>query len=330
MTIFPIQEVSMSTDSFLGLLKDWDPRADQVLLQPERNEPGYWIGCPGVFGGKHTYFTYRERRPRNLDFERGWKCGVKSLSEEGASSDLWTVRKDELETASMERFALNYAGGQWELYLSFVDPADDRWRVDVVRADSIENFDVASRENVLTAASTETEGVKDPFIYREGDKEYMFLSVAQAPEISDPEAAHGTQDIFNTGHTLSSTGLAVREAGGDWVWRGIVLEPGDDGSWDQNTRRINSVLKLTDGYLAFYDGKESHESNYEEKTGLAVSRDLLNWNVISGDEPFILSDSESGSLRYLDYRIASDSIDLIYEITRPDTSHEARMHRVSL
>lgn len=322
----------MNSQTLIQLIEQWDPGHDQVLLLPEETEPGYWVGCPGVFqDGDKTFITYRRRRPRNHGAERGWHCGILELKGSAGSystEEIWSVHKDELGTASMERFAVHKVADGYELYVSYVDPADDRWRVDVIHAHDLKSFDIKTRRPVLTAASTNTEGVKDPFIFVEEGVEWMFLSVAMAGKIDDENAAHGTQDIFNTKYAKSTTAVATRVIGAtDWEWRGYVLTPENDSAWDGNTRRINSIVALSDGYLAFYDGKDSHEGNYEEQTGIAISKDLMHWTVLTPEKPIIESDSQSGSLRYIDYRFVSGSLELIYEITRPDHSHETRVHR---
>jgi len=333
MTTVATKSLNLDSKTLIELIKEWNPEHDDVLVSPEAHEPGYWVGCPGVFvDGDETFITYRQRRPRGLGAERGWHCGILQLekTESGyTTKEVWSVHKDELSTASMERFAINRrADGQLELFISYVDPADDRWRVDVMTANKITDFDPATRSTVLTAASTQTEGVKDPFIVNTADAEYMFLSVAQTAEIPDHDAAHGTKDIFNTQYAKSATGIAVRTHGSDeWQWRGFVLSPAKAPAWDQNTRRINSIIKLTDGYLGFYDGKDSHEGNYEELTGLALSENLTDWRVLTTDGPVITSDSATGSLRYLDFRLLpTGQLELIYEITRQDQSHEMRTH----
>lgn len=323
---------SMDSQTLIQLIEEWDPGHDQAILLPEETQPGYWVGCPGVFqDGEKTFITYRRRRPRNLGAERGWHCGILELKgESGAYStqEIWSVHKDELGTASMERFAIHKISDGYELYISYVDPADDRWRVDVIRARDLKSFDVKKRKPVLTATSTRTEGVKDPFIFVDNGVEWMFLSVAMAGPIHDKEAAHGTQDIFNTKFAKSTTAVATRAVGGDdWEWKGYVLTPDNDAAWDGNTRRINSVLALSDGYLAFYDGKDSHEGNYEEQTGIALSKDLMHWTVVTKEKPIIESDSPSGSLRYIDFQIVGGALELIYEITRPDHSHDTRVHK---
>lgn len=325
--------LDLESQELIDRIKNWNPSEDEVLLGPEAHEPGYWVGCPGVFvDGGETFITYRQRRPRGLGAERGWHCGILKLEETEngyTTKEIWSIHKDDLGTASMERFALNRrVDGQLELFISYVDPADDRWRVDVMTAGNITDFDPATRTTVLTAASTGTQGVKDPFIVKTADAEYMFLSVAHTSEMPDHDSAHSTKDIFNTQYAKSATGIAVRTQGSrDWEWRGFVLLPAEAPAWDQNTRRINSIVKLRDGYLGFYDGKDSHEGNYEELTGLAISQDLTTWRVLTAAGPIIESDSATGSLRYADFRLMpTGQLELVYEITRPDQSHEMRTH----
>lgn len=332
MTITPPKALNLDLQTFLSDLKNWSPGEDAVLKSPEANESGYWVGCPGVFmDGPNTYITYRQRRPRGEGAERGWHCGILQL-EQGADGyvtrEIWSIHKDQLGTASMERFALNRsADGAYELYISYVDPADDRWRVDVLTASEITDFDPSEREMVLTAEVTGSEGVKDPFIVSTEDAEWMFLSVAQTSETPNHDAAHGSKDIFNTKYAKSATGVAVRLKGSsEWKWQGYVLSPPDAAAWDKNTRRLNSIIKLKDVYLGFYDGKDSHEGNYEELTGLAISENLSEWEVLTTSAPLIISDSPTGSLRYVDFRVVAEKPELFYEVTRHDGSHEMRTH----
>jgi hypothetical protein len=329
-----LEALPLNSQTFMGMVRDWNPNNGDIIMTPEEELPGFWVGCAGIFQDSgRTYITFRKRRPRGLGAERGWYCGIAELEETGDGynhKEIWSVHKDELNTASMERFALRHSAvGGYDLYLSFVDPVDSRWRVDVLHSKSLSDFDVSKRSPVLSSQSTDTEGIKDPFILEFDGEEWMFLSVAKAAEIADADSAHGTQDIFNTKFAKSATGLATRRIGDSaWNWKGYVLEPEEGTSWDSNTRRINSVVKLSDCFLAFYDGKASHEDNYEEKTGLATSQDLVNWTVLTPNEPIVLSDSISGSVRYVDIRVVNGGAELIYELTRPDGSHDLRTHKL--
>ena len=86
------------------MMATWLPRpfdvADTVLLRaPERPEPGYWVGSPSVLvDGDVTWLTYRDRRPRGVANERGWRSAVAVSRDGRAFEDVWEVHKDELGT----------------------------------------------------------------------------------------------------------------------------------------------------------------------------------------------------------------------------------------
>jgi len=311
-------------------LPAFDPMAGTVVLAPERNEPGYWAGSPSVLRedtGK-TWLTYRQRRPRGADAERGWRCAV-AVSDDGLSfRDVWSVHKDELPTPSMERFCLRPAAGHgYRLYLSYVDPADGRWRIDSIAAGHPADFDISRRAPVLTAASTRTEGVKDPFVMQVGPVTYMFVSFA-APTADLDSRAHSTGDIYNVGVTTHPTGLAVSNDGQDFAWHGEVLPVGH--GWDRYQARLTSALPVPGGYFGFYDGSVSHEENYEERCGIAVSSDLHTWRSGSDDRPWVQSSHATGSARYFDAFISGGEWWVYYELTRADHAHELRLIRLPM
>lgn len=307
----------------------FDPEAGITVLAPERAEPGYWVGCASVLPDDGRYLmTYRMRRPRgDAATERGWRCAV-AVSEDGvAFRDVWSVDKTELATPSMERFCLyRRPDGVYQLYLSYVDPADNRWRIDVVEAASPEAFDVAGRREVFTAASTGTEGVKDPRVLRTSDGRLVMLVSAARGTFADAEAgaAHATADIYNTGLSLSVTALAEStDEGATWQWGGVVFEPGD--GWDSWAARLNSVVETGGGFLGFYDGESDFSRNYEEKTGLAFSPDLRHWRRLTVDGPAVVTPHGTGSVRYVDAVPAPDGrLRLYYEVSRADGAHELR------
>ena len=67
--------------------------------------------------------------------------------------------------------------------------------------------------------------------------------------------------------------------------------------------------------------------NYEERCGLAVSNDLRNWEILTPDDPCIVSPHATGSLRYVDAQKVGDEIISIHELTRPCGAHEMRLSR---
>lgn len=304
----------------------FDPLRGEIVRSPEQAEPGYWTGCPGVLhDGERFWLTYRQRRPRGTALERGWRCAV-AVSADGLEfDDVWEVRKDQLGTSSMERFALNSGPDGYRLYLSYVDPVDSRWRIDLLSAPDPAQFDLAARRPVLTAESTGTEGVKDPYVLTLGPVTYLYASFAAARPGLD-RGAHATADIYNVGATTHPTGLATSLDGEDFSWHGEVLPVGT--GWDRYQTRLNSIVAVGGGFVGFYDGSASHRENYEERCGLAVSGDLFTWRRLSGERPWAVSPLASGSVRYVDAHIIDGQWWIYYEMTREDQSHELRLLRL--
>ena len=311
-------------------LPDFQPADSVVIRTPERAEPGYWAGCPSVLvDGDRTWLTYRERRPRGVAPERGWRCAI-AVSRDGERfEDVWEVHKDELETPSMERFDLVRAGDGFELLLSFVDPRDGRWRIDAVTAERPDRFDVSARRTVLSAATTGTEGVKDPVVVEVDGSQVLFASMA-ATGVGVDAGAHATQDIYMTGATTHPTGFAVRE-GGAFRWRGETLSVGAPGRWDGYQARLGTVFRGADpeaAWIGLYDGSAGADENYEERLGVATSTDGLIWQRETTAEPWRTGPGPTGSIRYADVVVRDGAWWLYHEVTRPDGAHELRLARI--
>jgi len=271
---------------------------------------------------------YRLRQPRPL---RGYQCRIAKSEDGFRFSDIWSAPKDAFPTASMERACLRRCpGGVWRLYLGFVDPEDSRWRIDMLEAESPEDFRIGQRRPVLTASSTATEGVKDPWLTHLGGRWLMFVSCAPAltrPSAQQLQALHTSGDAFATGISRSATGLAVSSDGTEWEWMGLVLDVG--AGWDAYAARLTCLLHAPQGEFAFYDAAGNLRDNYEEKTGLLSARTDpdatgLFLERLSLQGPVLASPWGSGSLRYLDAVHVGDQIFFYYECARADGSHELR------
>lgn len=317
----------------VGVLPPFDPDQGETVLAPEHSGQGYWTGCPSLLYEADTsrfLLTYRQRRPRGTPrTERGWRCAVAESSDGLHFSDIWAVEKQDFETPSMERMSLlPRDGGGYALYVSYVDPDDHRWRIDLLEADTADGFTPTKRAACLTAATTGTEGVKDPLTLRVGPALYLFASYAKSASFTEAERAraHASSDIYNVGGTTFPTGLAVSLNGREFDWKGEVLpvHPG----WDSYQARLTSVIPLGGLFLGFYDGSAGVEGNFEEYCGLAVSSDLVSWDRLTPAAPWLRSPHASGSLRYVDALAMDDHWLVYYEYARADGSHELRLSRV--
>jgi len=343
----------------------FDHADSEAVRKPPGQGEGYWAGAPGAFYNDEDdclYLTYRYRRPRGAEPDRGFESRL-ARSEDGvAYEDLCVLHKEDLASPSIERCALNRADdGTWLWYVSYVDGADGRWRVDLLEAESPEAFEGASRIPLFTAASLNEkiragartpneeriraearttneeriraeartpnviEGVKDPWVIRIGPVWYMLLSYAAAQSPAGPRELHGAADCYNTGLVRSCSALATSLDGRAWTWQGDVFRPTRSGAWDAYATRLSCLVPHSGGWLGLYDGSASVEGNYEERTGLAVSGDVFTWRTLTPDGPALVSPHGSGSLRYIDS--ITDGVERFYyfESACRDGSHELRV-----
>ncbi|MCL4543301.1 MAG: hypothetical protein M1118_01680 [Chloroflexi bacterium] len=317
----------------------FDPEQGEVVLEPEHAGSGYWVGAPSVLWDAAAgcwWLTYRRRRPRGVNpdglGERGY-VGRVARSEDGLHfEDVWEVVQGDWNTPSMERFCLARLGGGYALYVSYVDPFDNRWRIDVLTADDPARFAAQTLQPVFTAGAVgaatgvPVEGVKDPAVFRAGDGYYMVISYALAAARAEHEQArmHATADIYNTGLATAPTALATSADGLHWTWQGQILPTGGAGSWDCYQSRLNSAVPVGGLWLGFYDGAASERENYEEHCGVATSLDLRRWTKLTPNGPFVESPYGTRSLRYVEAIRKDDNLVLFYEYVRPDAAHELR------
>lgn len=314
----------------IGMAPLFDPKDGVTVFEPPGSEAGYWIGAPSAIydddRGKF-YLYYRRRKPRGMG--RGYECGIAESSDGISFSEIWTASKDRFGSISIERACLvKTPQDKYRLYIGYVAPEDNKWKIDMMEANSPEKFDPDTKKLVLDPNVYGVEGVKDPYILIVGGKYYMLVSYAPTP-VKIQDGLHDTADVFNTGKTSSNTGLALSSDGVDFTWAGDVLSPPENGRWNAYASRITCLLYMDPVFNAFYDGGASVGENYEEKTGLAITFDLMNYYHVTDKSPLLVSPHASGSLRYMDViRLGSD-IYYYYEYARPDGSHELRMNKVS-
>jgi hypothetical protein len=291
----------------------WDPEEGVTVLEPDDTGAGHWVGCPGVTwdpARERVLLTYRKRRPRGGEPpDRGWECCIAESADGLGFDDIWSVRKEELGSTSLERFCLRRdPDGRYLLYTSYAHPDDGRWRIDVLEASAPDAFDVTRARTVLTPAGTGTAAVKDPFVVRLGPGYLMYVST------------------FITDDGPAPTCLAVSADGLSFDWLGETLPVGE--GWDRYQARLSGIARVGGAFVGLYDGAASAAEDTEERLGVAVSFDLQRWLRVSVDEPWLVSPHASGSLRYADALEHAGEWWIYYEYARADGSHELRLSRL--
>jgi hypothetical protein len=319
----PATPVQVNRD--FGALPLFDPERGTTVVEPLGRGPGWWAGAPGAcWTGERFYLSYRLRRPQP---DRGGEARIAVSADGVAFETIWAARKEDFGSPSIERSALVRADdGAWRLYVSYVDGADGRWRIDLLEASSPDAFDPASRAPVLTAGAVGAEGVKDPWVCRLGGEWQMIVSYAPSPPPGavDPAQLHATRDVYNTGLTRSLTGLATSADGRRWRWEGGILGPPNDG-WDAYATRLNSAVWRPPVWVGYYDGSASVEENYEERCGIATGDDLTRWTTRSEAGPALESAHATRALRYASGLGFRGRTHFFFEAARADGAHELRL-----
>lgn len=308
----------------------FDPNLGQVVFSPENSGSGSWVGAPSVLQGDdgRIYMNYRLRKP--IQQGRGNECRI-AVSDDGVTfEDVWSLKKEKIDTPSIERQCLVRAvDGTYLLYISYVDPNDNRWRIDVLHSGTPAEFSLSTLTPALTAHGIGEEGVKDPFVLTIGRQYYLLAGYGPtegtAPNFS-AEDLHGTGNCFATGRITHPSGLARSPDGVNWTWLGQCLPVGKGEAWDRGMARVSSVFYDPPVYYVFYDGRQGRNDPYTGKTGLATGETLHHLSKVSLDGPLLVSpEGPHGGLRYVDTLRIGDRQFFYYEYERSDESHDLRV-----
>lgn len=299
-------------------MRVFDPERGRPIVAPPCAGPGCWAGAPGSYrDDKDLYVVYRMRRPQP---GRGYELRIAASRDGQRFETVWSAGKDRFDAESIERCALTRAGDVWRLYASFVRRTDRRWCIGLIEARTVDAFDASATVVVLDPLDHGLAAVKDPWLRRDRGRWLMFVSCGMRPESQHP-GLHVTGDALSTGLTLSVSGLATSVDGWYWTWEGPTLWPSPSG-WDKFTARLSTAVPDGDDWIGLYDGSASLAENYEERCGLARSRDLRQWERISTAAPAIGTAIGPGGVRYVEI---TETGDVFYEYTRPDGAHELRV-----
>jgi hypothetical protein len=276
----------------------------EVAIAAPGDGPGYWAGGPSaVYSDGAFWLAYRLRRPVGLG--RGY-ANVIARSRDGVRFEtVSVVTNDSFGSASLERPCLvPLANGGWRLYVSCSKTASNQWWVEAVDVRDPAEFGTANHRVVLP--SDDDSAWKDVVVRRDGSDWKMW---ACRHPLSDGD---DQADRMESWYATSGDGL-------NWDLHGPALLPAA-GSWDQRGTRITSVIRTDHDWVAFYDGRESAEQNWEETTGVTVSSRPDSFRA--APEPVRPGDLRT--LRYLSILETDDGVRLYFEIARPDGPHELR------
>src|ERR1700722_20183640 len=173
----------------------FDPAKGTAVRTPLQPGAGWWAGAPGANfdpASNTFYLVYRQRQPRELG--RGVECRIAASDNGVVLTDIWALPKTSFDALSLERCSLVRGfDGMWRLYISFVSPQDNRWRIAMMEAAEPDQFDATEMKVILTAESTGTEGVKDPNVFAIGPMFYMLVSYASSVQTELSQQQRETQ-----------------------------------------------------------------------------------------------------------------------------------------
>jgi len=329
----PFSGGSWPERKWLGMVPLFNPSEGWVVRQPPGEGKGNWAGAPSAFydGEQERFFlSFRLRKP--LTEGRGYLTCVAESRDGREFTDIWVGKAAQFNSPSIERSCLiKTPEGRYRLYFSYVEAADNRWRIDLLEADHPSGFDPSRRQPILHPDDVDSEGVKDPYVILIGGMYYMYVPYGPKATVTPGSKAkdlHGTGNIFTTGLVAHPTGLAVSVDGIHFEWKGDVLRPGE--GWDRNVGRLACVVYVPPVFTAFYDGRTGQGDVYEDRTGVAVGLTPDRFESLSRKEPVLSSPWGTGSLRYMDIVPMGDCFYYFYEQCRADGAHELRGNVVEI
>lgn len=305
----------------------FDPEEGTTVFEPEKEGYGNWIGgMDTVYDTENEKFYMYHRIRKPLGEGRGYKCRI-AESENGIDFEpIWETKADKFRARSVEVGSLikDPESGKWRLYIGYEDQVTERWRVDLLEADEIEELDPHHHRTVLQPNDYGIDWIKDPRVYIIGGLYHIFANVSVEKRWEEDE--DGTR--HPTGQ--DATALATSPDGKRFRNLKYIYEPGGgiQGEKGHFRARINSIIPLPPLYVGLTDMGETYYDNYEEACGIAISHNLRDWHRVTTDEPWVKS--PYGNIRYVDALRLDDDIYYYYEYTREDKSHEIRVSKVSL
>ena len=300
----------------------FDPSEGTIIRDPPGIGYGYWAGGHKVsFDAQTGQFVlfYRERTP--IEKGRGGRCALATSVDGRDFKDVWSATKDEFAASSIEvGHCIRGIDGRWKLYISYEVAGAGYWRIDLMESDDLAAMSAQSRRTVFQPQAFGQRSLKDPTVYIH-ERLYCVYVVGASTHAPWQE---GVLTYIGGG---DATFVAAAPDGKYFTTIRRVFEPPNTNTWDGRRARINSVIRVDDGMLAFYDGGLNFYDTYEEWCGLAWSKDGLKYERLYQEEPWIRS--PYGCVRYVYALDLGNRVLFYYEYTREDGSHDLRVSEVA-
>ena len=311
-----------------------DQHSATILVNPQKNESGYWFGGGNIIQEENGNILICGRYRNAGDSTTGIGAGERGLefsifsgeNINGKFEKILSFTKQDLAHSSgivsIEGGCLinNKSSGNYELFIStekeiaypkqlinFQKPGTGVWSIDILSGMSPESINLKSVQTIASSKTGNTLHVKDPVAFQSGNGDIQLLYC------NHPFSWASS----NTGLSRRSSGNQTFELISD-----SVLKRGN--SWDVACSRITEKLQipkigsfksLPDLSLYFYDGAECLRSldqnpqaskrprgySCEELGGLAWGWDneFPNIKPISTDFPLFISPHGTGCSRYV-------------------------------
>ena len=150
----------------------------------------------------------------------------------------------------------------------------------MIRGKNPAALNTQGRRTVLSPGDYSMPWIKDPFVLFEGPELWLYAAAPPRPASLEESPVRTVRPLDATIRAVSTDGLYFPAVE-------YVFEAPDTDTWDGKRARLNSLIRVGDGYAATYDGGRTFYDNYEEWAGIAVSGDGRTFTRCQTDGPWV-------------------------------------------
>ncbi len=295
-----------------------------TVVEPERDEPGWWAGAPSVAHDGNTGEFWLAVRMRTAEGQRGSRGYELRILKSKNGKQFHLVKKihrTEMDVSVFERPALiikedgkftlygcSSFMGQWAIWK--LADVDDPSRLDPG------TMEVIHHPPLNAGPEAALHGYKDPFIIRIKNRWHMTV-IGEAHKIA-----------ARPYHFISQDGIAWEPWPAD-VLNGKPATFFEATGWHDWATRPACLVPQRVGTLLVYEGSHLnwHDSVYNLATGLAYSPDMTRWHDLTPDTPMLTSTTPGRfhTWRYSHWLPVDGTMHVFWEGAKPNDAFETRM-----